>query len=248
MRALIKQLFIGTWLESPVKRAHAALTRSKSSLYDWQTIAIMERVLAPDSNAIDIGAFEGGMLRHMLRFAPRGKHTAFEPTPEQYQRLLVRFPGVRVHGCALGAEPGLATFYCMLNHPALSGLSRRARDLQGEHVRDIQVAVDTLDRTVPSDLPIALIKMDVEGGELGVLRGGIQTLRRNRPVIIFECGLGGADYFGVQPQEIFDTIRTDIGLKVSLLGQWLSGGGALSRQEFVDQYEGKLNFYFVAHA
>jgi len=247
MRRLVKHAIIGTAWEEPVKRAHAALTGSKSSLYDSQTIAIMRRVLRPDSNAIDVGAFEGGMLRHMLRFAPQGRHLAFEPVPENFKRLHAAFPRARVHPYALGAQPGPVAFHFMVDHPALSGLRRRLEHIPSERVSELQVTMETLDRVVPPDLPIALIKIDVEGGELGVFRGGVQTLRRTRPVVVFECGLGGADYFGSAPGEIFDFLAQEAGLKVSLLGGWLDGQPSLSRESFADQFEKGLNFYFVAH-
>lgn len=247
MRQLIKWAIIGTRWEGVVKRAHSALTGSKSSLYDSQTIDIMRRVLRRDSTAIDVGAFEGGMLRHMFRFAPQGRHFAFEPLPEKFGRLRQAFPRARVHPNALGAEQGTVTFHCVVDHPALSGLRRRLEELPNEEVREVQVSLETLDRVIPEDLPIAFIKIDVEGGELGVFRGGLHTLRRNRPVVVFECGVGGADYFGSAPSEIFDFLADEAKLKVSLLGGWLAGQPSLSRESFREQFEKKLNFYFVAH-
>src|SRR4029077_11842022 len=97
------------------------------------------------------------------------------------------------------------------------------------------------------DLPISLVKIDVEGGELGVFRGGIQTLRRSRPIIVFECGLGGADWFGVEPEEIYECVTGAIGLRISLLEAWLSGGLSLTCSQFASQFRDKLNFYFIAH-
>lgn len=247
LRETAKRLIVGTGWEGPIKRAHFTLTGEKNSLYDWQTIQIMARVLRRDSNAIDVGAFQGGMLRHLFRLAPSGRHIAFEPVPENARRLELAFPRAQVHACALGDVQGNATFYEALTHPALSGLQRRAKDLPNEPVREIQVPVDTLDRRVPSDLSIAFVKVDVEGGELGVFRGGIETLRRSRPVVVFECGLGGADYFGTKPQEIFDLITGEVGLNISLLGDWLAREQPLARDAFVDQFENRRNFYFIAH-
>jgi len=244
---MIKRAFIGTPWEGAVTRAHSALTGSKSSLYDSQTIAIMRRVLRPDSNAIDIGAFEGGMLRHMLRFAPKGHHLAFEPLPENVKRLQAAFPRARVYPYALGARTGPVTFHFMLDHPALSGLRRRLEHLPNERAEEIQVSMETLDQVVPRDHPVAFIKIDVEGGELGVFQGGVQTLRRTRPVVVFECGMGGADYFGSAPVEIFDFLAREAELKISLLGAWLAGQPPLSRESFSEQFENGLNFYFVAH-
>ncbi|HMI30827.1 MAG TPA: FkbM family methyltransferase [Candidatus Limnocylindrales bacterium] len=244
---LAKRFVVGTPLEAPVKRAHAALTGSKNSLYDALTIDVMRRVLRPDSNAVDIGAFEGAMLRHILRFAPRGRHLAFEPLPGRAEQLQRAFPGVRVYPCALGETPGETSFHHVIRYPALSGLKRRVDLESSEDVREERVTVETLDRIIPEETPIALVKMDVEGGELGVFRGAIRTLRRTRPVIVFECGLGGADSYGAGPGEIFDLVTGAIGLRLSLLDAWLSGKDPLPRSAFVDQFERSINFYFIAH-
>src|SRR5712664_677777 len=82
-----KKLLTGTPLEPVVKRALFALTGNKNHLYDSLTVEIMHRAMRRDSNALDIGAFEGGMLRHILRAAPWGQHWAFEPLPDRYERL-----------------------------------------------------------------------------------------------------------------------------------------------------------------
>jgi len=154
---------------------------------------------------------------------------------------------VRVHPHALGDKPGEVTFHHVVRYPALSGLRRRIDLSPAEEVREERVTVETLDRTVPAGFPVALVKIDVEGGELGVFRGGVETLRRARPVIVFECGLGGADSYGAEPEEIFDVVTGPIGLRVSLLDAWLKGRNPLSRGEFAERFRKSLDFYFIAH-
>jgi FkbM family methyltransferase len=245
---LASRAITGTRWEGPAKRVYSTLTGNKNTLYDWQTIAVMRRVLSPTSNAIDVGAFEGGMLRHLCRLAPRGRHLAFEPNAENARTLAGAFPGVQVFPVALGDTPGEVAFHRALDHPALSGLQRRTEYLRSERFEEARVRMETLDRAAPADLPIAFVKIDVEGAELGVLRGGIQTLRRSRPVIVFESGVGGADCFGTRPEAIYDLLGDSIGLRVSLMGSWLADGPPLTRGEFTEQFVRRLNFYFVAHA
>ena len=247
MIRIAKKVLTGTPFEEPLKRVHHLLTGNRNTLYDWQTIAIMRRVLRPDSNALDIGAFEGGMLKHLVRLAPRGKHMAFEPQPERCERLARSFPNVEVHPYAIGDRAGTVRFHCMREHPALSGLSRRERDLASEHATEIAVRMETLDRTVPRDRRLDLVKIDVEGAELGVFRGGIEVLRLQRPVVVFESGIGGADHFDTTPGSLHDLIANEIGLQISLLGDWLAGKPPLSRDSFIAQFERRLHFYFVAH-
>jgi len=244
VKRLAKRLVVGTRWEAPVKRAHHAVTRSRNSLYDAQTIAIMARVLRPDSNAVDVGALEGGMLRHMIRLAPRGRHVAFEPLPDHYAALAARFTQVEVHPYALGEAPGDEDYVRVLRFPALSGLSRRP-DLGRAATETIRVRVETLDRVLPPDRPLSLIKVDVEGGELGVFRGAKETLRRHRPIVVFECGLAAAGA-GATPDAIHDALAEG-GLRVSTLQAWLEGGVPLSRQGFGDAVLGNREFYFIAH-
>jgi len=46
----------------------------------------------------------------------------------------------------------------------------------------------SLDNLFPDLVDVALIKLDIEGGEPAALEGGIQLIRRNLPVLIIESG------------------------------------------------------------
>lgn len=244
LAGLAKRTLVGTRWEEPFRYLHARLTGHRGSLYDSQTIAVMRRVLRPGDVGVDVGAFEGAFLRHMIRLSPGVEHYAFEPNPDQFAKLRASFPAMNVYPYAIGAEPGTATFHCMFEHPALSGL--KARDQSGETVLEATVTVETLDRVLPDDSSIRLIKIDVEGAELGVLRGAKETLGRNRPYVLFECGLGGADYYGTKPEQVFDQL-SQAGLQVSLLSEWLAGRSPLTRAGFAEQFEQRLNYFFLAH-
>jgi len=246
VKELLKRVVNGSWVEAPLKRVHAMVSGNRNSVYDWQTIEIMRRVMRPDSGAIDIGAFDGGMLRHMQRFSPHGTHFAFEPIPQRFERLKLRFPHANIFPYAIGAEAGEGMFYEFLDLPPLSGLRRREQALPGHPTRDVRVTIETLDRVIPETTRIAFVKIDVEGGELGVFQGGRETLRRNAPVVVFECGIGGADQFGVKPEDIFDAVQA-CGLMISVLPAWLRGGAPLDRAGFARQFWNHADFYFVAH-
>lgn len=243
LAGLAKRTLTGTRWEEPFRFLHAKLTGHRGSLYDSQTIAVMRRVLRPGDVGVDVGAFEGAFLRHMMRLAPGVKHYAFEPNPDQFAKLAARFPEMNVLPYAIGAEPGTATFHCMVEHPALSGLKARE---SGETMREVVVTVETLDGVLPADSRVRVIKVDVEGAELGVLRGAEGTLRRNRPYVLFECGLGGADHYGTEPGQVFEQL-SHAGLEVSLLSEWLAGRSPLTGDGFVEQFQERLNYFFLAH-
>jgi len=73
-----------------------------------------------------------------------------------------------------------------------------------------------LDNILPADTKIELIKIDVEGDELLVQEGAINTITRNKPVIIFEHGLGASESNDATPTKLYNLL-SDCELKVSTL-------------------------------
>jgi len=216
--------------------------------YDTQTIELMRRTLRRNSNCVDVGCHKGSILSHMLSFAPEGEHWAFEPLPELAAGLRRNFaaPRVHVHELALADEVGESSFQHVVTNPGYSGLRERRYDRPNEQRVEISVRVGRLDDIVPSDRMIDFVKIDVEGAELGVLRGGIETLRRARPLVVFEHGLGGSDYYGTEPEEVYDLLVEDVGLCVTLMERLLTGRPPLSRAEFGDHFRRGWDYYFAA--
>lgn len=151
---------------------------------------IMVAVLRRRSNCVDVGAHGGSMLRRMLRVAPDGQHIAVEPIPKLADLLRLKFPLVTVHEAALSDRAGSAEFDMVDDDLALSGFQRRADLPAGVRTHTIQVRTLRLDDVVPVNLPVDLIKIDVEGSELAVLRGAVETLKRWQPHVLLEYGSG----------------------------------------------------------
>ena len=216
--------------------------------YNLETLTIMERVLAPESVAIDVGAYHGDILVDMVRLAPKGRHHAFEPQPEAAKLLRERFQGKNavIHEVALADKPGTTQFHQVASNPSYSGIKERAYEKK-EEVRLITVKVDTLDRLLKGTPRVDLIKVDVEGGELGVLKGALGVIKGHRPVVVFEHGRGAAEFYGTTPDQIFDLLATRGGLQINTMKRALVGERALSRDEFREQFDQKINYYFAAY-
>jgi len=177
-----------------------------------------------------------------------GKHYAFEPIPSLFEELKSSFPSVSVLNIALSDVQGDATFHHVTSNPSYSGLRPR-RYIGGiETVEQITVKTAPLDAILPKNFQVDFIKIDVEGGELQVLQGGLETISRSRPLIVLEHGVGAADYYGTRPEMVYDLLTVDCGLSVFLMGSWLQGKGSLTRPEFVRQFETGENYYFMAFA
>jgi hypothetical protein len=92
------------------------------------------------------------------------------------------------------------------------------------------------------------MKVDVEGAELQVFKGAVETITRSRPLIVFEHGLGGADYYGTSPGDMYDLLAGRCGLRLFLMTEWLQsdGSASLNRNAFCTQFSSGANYYFLA--
>ncbi|MDP8927074.1 MAG: FkbM family methyltransferase [Actinomycetota bacterium] len=214
--------------------------------YDSETAEVIDRVLGPDDNAIDVGAHTGQVLVRILARAPRGKHLAFEPLPWLAAELRDRYPDVEVYELALSDHAGSETFHYVVSNPAYSGLRRRRFDRPHEEVILTEVKTERLDALVPDDRPIRFVKVDVEGAELQVFRGARRTITRNKPYIVFEHGLGGSDVYGTRPEDVYDLL-VGCGLHLNIMSRWLAGESPLTREQFIEQFDTNENYYFLAH-
>jgi FkbM family methyltransferase len=223
----------------------AGRVHRRNAHYDELTTSIIQRVLGTSGNAVDVGCYRGKILDAIVRQAPAGDHVAFEPNPELTDILRQRFPTVMIHGVALSDAPGRSNFHVLTHLPAQSGLRRRPTDSPSDE-RIIEVQVETLDRLLPEHRRIDLIKIDVEGAEVNVLRGAQATLRRWQPIVVFEHGVRTAKPYGTTPEMLFDLLA-DSGLNVSLLDRWLDGGAPFTRRAFLhEKYDVGSHWMFVA--
>jgi hypothetical protein len=90
----------------------------------------------------------------------------------------------------------------------------------------IQVTVSTLDDEV-TDLSPSVVKIDVEGAELDVLRGGRELLERARPTLILEHVASAAALYDTRSGDIWDLLRSH-GYEVYSI----TGEGPFARTDF----------------
>lgn len=223
------------------------LTRNQR--YDALSLRVMQRVVSHASNCVDVGAHKGEILDELLKLAPDGKLYAFEPIPGMFTALKSKYadlPNVMLSDCALSDQKGTSTFQYVKTNPAYSGLRKRTY-LQKETIQEITVHNCLLDQVIPRDVKIDFIKIDVEGGELQVLKGSVEILKRDKPVVIFEHGLGASDHYGTTPEMIYELLCDECDLDITLMERFIVDAAPLSRDEFRAQFYKSLNYYFVAY-
>ncbi len=183
--------------------------------YDRQTIEIAAKALSGDGNSINAGANAGHILKSLTKLSPMGSHWAFEPIPRFATRLCEKFPNVTVEQLALSDHTGVADFNYLPEDPAYSSLLKRPDLEAGMEVQSLRVDVRRLDDCIPRGVPIAFIKINVEGAEAAVLRGAAQLLRNFRPVVVFECA-------AMKLGECIPALE-QAGLQTSLLADYMNG-------------------------
>jgi len=143
-------------------------------------------LLARDAGVIvDVGANIGYVAALMASFAPSARIIAFEPLAlcrPYLEQVARRFPNIEVRPLAVGDAAGTAKFL------QRQSIDRSSLAGKGEApVTDtIEVEVTTLDEAL-RNLPVDLVKIDVEGFEPAVLRGARGVLTRDRPIVVYEA-------------------------------------------------------------
>jgi FkbM family methyltransferase len=190
--------------------------------YDEQTW-FAEHV-ASGSTFYDIGANVGFFTLVAAKIVgAEGVVVAFEPLPANVRQLeknvaLNALNNVTVIPTAVGSIEGLAGL--VLGDDARD--NSRLSDGQTGGEDEIEVPVTTVDAAVREhDLRMPdVIKIDVEGAEIDVLRGALETIRRSRPLIVVEVHGIGSEFADFADQEL-----SSLGYR----GETMSTGEALPR-------------------
>lgn len=135
----------------------------------------------PDGIAVDVGAWYGPWTR---RLATRVRAVvSFEANPKVGAILERAIPAnVTLHRSAVSDAPGVVRFHASGSTRGDEGTSRVVVD--GGTEDTIEVPATTLDSLDLRD--VRLVKIDVEGHELAVLRGATGLLTTWHPVLVIE--------------------------------------------------------------
>jgi FkbM family methyltransferase len=145
-------------------------------------MAWIDRLIDPGRRAIDIGA-NVGIYAHLL--AKRCNQVeAFEPLPACAAAIRrCNNPRIAVHECGLSDSTGHSTLFIPMSEKRVEDGYASLQHTNAPH-QEIDIKLCQLDDFDFSD--VSFIKIDVEGHEQAVLRGGRMTILRERPVMLIE--------------------------------------------------------------
>ena len=168
---------------------HVLPDRLSFPLIAWQhrwyeaELGHLRNLVPPRTLAIDVGAWWGPWTYWLSRVANRV--VAFEPVPDLAAFLAsVVPPNVKVVNAALSDNTGEATIWMPAGGRGSEGVSSLEPPADAATTTTISVPTTRLD-DVELD-QVGFMKIDVEGHELSVLRGAVETIRRDRPTIVAE--------------------------------------------------------------
>jgi FkbM family methyltransferase len=156
-------------------------------------LVVADHFATSGATVIDVGASWGLFTYHLAhRVGKSGRLYSFEPHPQNapmLQKLAMAKHHVHFSPVALSDERGHAELLIPRQQSRLvtaqASLSH-GFDGQGVDVEKVDVPTARLDDEIASSAQVDFVKIDVEGHEGAVLRGGASTLGRSRPPILIE--------------------------------------------------------------
>ena len=177
------------WLRGLSQRVFPGLTLAILANRSWvlePEVAIVPLLSRKKGVAVDAGANKGVYVYHMSRLYRQV--LAFEPLPVLAACLKRAVPkNARVQSVALSDCFGTAELRLPRGFNELGSLEAHTSETwttTAEPIESHTVALITLDSLELKD--VDLLKVDVEGHELAVLRGASDTIRRCKPTVLVE--------------------------------------------------------------
>lgn len=205
---LFRRDFVFDWVAESkfyVKKGETGLTQNiYVGLAEFEDMSFLLHCLQEGDNFLDIGS-NSGSYSILGGAVSRANVIAVEPVPETYERLLRNLSLNQLErnsialNIGLGANVGFLTMTSALDttNQIVVGETRNATT---------RVAISTLDE-ITKDFSPTLIKMDVEGWETEVLRGGVKALQNPQLLaLILELNESGQGY-GFSDSDILEFLE-----------------------------------------
>ena len=153
-----------------------------------------------NKHIIDAGGYVGDTALLFSSYTDKSIHV-FEASPSNMDIIretirLNQLENIVPVSKALGEKSGTATFSLGERNSCNSLVERPGYN----YPNHIEVPVITLDDYVrENNLEVGLIKVDIEGGEQLLLKGAVETIRTQHPILLISIYHSANDFFEIKP-------------------------------------------------
>ena len=179
----------------PVNQFDSSVFYSKYAIDELTTLDSVR-----NKDIIDAGGYVGDTALLFSSYTDKSIHV-FEASPSNMDIIretirLNHLDNIVPVSKALGEKSGTATF-SLGERNSCNSLVERPGYNYPDH---IEVPVVTLDDYVrENNIEVGLIKVDIEGGEQLLLRGAVETIRTQHPILLISIYHSANDFFEIKP-------------------------------------------------
>lgn len=190
--------------------------------YEPEETRVMDLLVGNARNILDVGANIGWYAIRFAKRLPEARIYAFEPMPVTYAYLQRNVASnnvgaqVSCYNYGLSEADGSFEFYVTPTGGTNASLKNVAGAADAIKVMGLAMTLDQW--CANQKLKPDFIKCDVEGAELLVFRGGVDTLRQNRPIVFAELLRKWSKPFGYHPNEMLAFFR-EFGYRCYAVGE-----------------------------
>lgn len=211
--------------------------------YEKEEMSLISKLLEPHMVCFDVGANIGWYSLKIAKSDYTINVYAFEPIPLTYQQLaenvaLNRIPNIKLFNLGLSDRNQDMKFYF---DPLLSG-NASAKNLAAKPgILEVIAKTERMDDVVArlGLHRVDFVKCDVEGAELLVFQGGMETLKKYQPCVFTEMLRKWSAKFNYHPNEIIQ-LFSELGYRC-----FISRGEQLEEFFKMDDNTVETNFFFL---
>jgi len=173
--------------------------------YEENELIMQINLMEPGFNIFDIGGNIGWYAINIAKRFPNSKIFSFEPIPSTYKILneniqLNEIKNIESFNFGFSDAGGTFAFYL---DPSLSVNASLANVSNNEKIKTVNCNVKKLDDFIAgNNIRIDFIKCDVEGAEKLVFAGGIEVIKKDKPIIFTEMLRKWTSKFNYHPNDI----------------------------------------------
>jgi len=172
----LTEMFVHDW------EADAATTIGNHEMFN---VEFLHRELKPDSNFADVGGYEGYFSLVASTIIKTGNIYTFEPVRNSYDIIkanvaLHKIPNIQVFNAAVSNRTGTVEIIWREGAQCASHIFERPYDNNEQQRTTVPVfTLDSLLDTTFQGRTIDVMKVDIEGAEVELFRGGKEFFKRN---------------------------------------------------------------------